>query len=286
MMSCTFDGQGFHPHGLSQSLPIQLGGKNVTIDVEVVDAPLDYNLLLGRSWFYAMTVIASSVFLCVQFPHHGKIVIVDKLDLCMTDARAPATNNIPFLGDHKNKYEIVGVGLLKYYSLMGTFPTPLTSTTHHIATIDMTSTATYQYLESSDPWIVPSPLEFDALGDTMPLISAKTSYVSIQSVSPSSDDQHLLVPDSYSMPSWLSSLSSAIDYISPIFPSNESIMEMLSIDELHRDDNHHRSSFLPPREEIRVDIQSISPPNVDFPSFLMPSTSNDLDLVVDLVYLW
>jgi hypothetical protein len=29
----TFDGQGFHPHGLLQCLPIQLGGKTVTVDV-------------------------------------------------------------------------------------------------------------------------------------------------------------------------------------------------------------------------------------------------------------
>jgi hypothetical protein len=260
-----------------------LGGKTVTVDVEVVDAPLDYNLLLGRSWFYAMTVIASSVFRCVQFPHQGKIVTVDQLDFCTTDARAPATNNIPFLGDHKITYESVGVGLLKYSSLMGTFPTPLPPTTHHISTVDMISTAAYQSLESSDPWIVPSPLEFDALGDTVPLSPAETSYVSIQSTSPSSDDQHLLAPDSYSMPSRLSSLSSAIDYISPIFPSDESIKEMLSIDELPRDDNHHRSSFLPPREEIRADIHSISPPAVDFPSSPMPSTSDDLDLVVDMV---
>jgi hypothetical protein len=64
-MLCAFDGQGFHPHGLLQSLPIQLGGKNVIVDVEVVDSPLDYKLLLGRIWFYAMISIASSIFRCV-----------------------------------------------------------------------------------------------------------------------------------------------------------------------------------------------------------------------------
>jgi hypothetical protein len=250
MMLCAFDGRGFHPHGLLQSLVVQLGGKTIIVDVEVVDAPLDYNLLLGRSWFYAMTVIASSVFRCVQFPHQGKIVTFDQLDFCTPDARAPATNNIPFLGDHKITYESVGVGLLKYSSLMGTFPTPLPPTTHHISTVDMISTMAYQSLESSDPWIVPSPLEFDALGDTMPLSPVETSYVAIQSTSPSSNDQHLLAPDSYSMPSWLNSLSSVFDYISPIFPSDESIMEILSINELPWDDNHHRSSFLPPLEEI------------------------------------
>jgi hypothetical protein len=50
---------------------------------------------------------------------------------------------------------------------MGTFPTPLPLTTHHIATVDMILTASYQSLESYDPWIVPSPLEFNALGDTV-----------------------------------------------------------------------------------------------------------------------
>jgi hypothetical protein len=204
------------------------------------------------------------------------------LDFCTTDARAPATNNIPFLGDHKITYESVGVGLLKDSSLMGTFPTPLPPTTHHISTVDMISTMDYQSLASSDPWIVPCPLELK-LGDTVPLSPTEKSYVSIQSASPSSDDQHLLVPNVSSMQSRLSSLSSAIDYISPTFPFDEPILEMLHIDKLPWDNNCHRSSFLPPREEILEDIHSISPPNVDFPSSPMPSNSDDLDLVVDMV---
>jgi hypothetical protein len=121
--------------------------------------------------FYA--VVASSVFRCVQFPHQGKIVTVDQLDFCTTDAHVPATNNIPFLGDHKITYESIGVGLLKDSSLMGTFPTPLPLTTHHIAIVDMILTMTYQSLESSEPWIVPRPLGFDALVDTVPLSPAK-----------------------------------------------------------------------------------------------------------------
>jgi hypothetical protein len=191
MMLRTFNGKGFHRHEILQSLPIQLGGKTVIVNVEVVDDPLDYNLLLGRSWFYSMTVVASSVFRCVQFPYQGKIFTIDQLDFCTTDARAPATNNIPFLGDHKITYESVGIGLLKASILMGTFLAPLPLTTHHISTVDMISTTAYQSLESSNPWIVPSPLKFDVLGDTVPLSSDETSYVSIQSTSPSLDDQRL-----------------------------------------------------------------------------------------------
>jgi hypothetical protein len=58
---------------------------------------------------------------------------------------------------------------------------------------------------------------------------------------------------------------------------------MLRIDKLPRDNNHHRSYFLPPREEIWADIQSISPPDVNFLSSPMLLTSDDLDPVVDMV---
>jgi hypothetical protein len=83
----------------------------------------------------------------VQFSHQGKIVPIYQLDFCTPDARTPATNNIPFLGDHKITYESVGVGLLKDSSLMSTFPTPLPPTAHHVATINMISTTVYQSLE-------------------------------------------------------------------------------------------------------------------------------------------
>jgi hypothetical protein len=202
------------------------------------------------------------VFRCVQFPHQGKIVTINQLDFCTLDARIPATNNIPFLGDHPVTYESIGVGLLKDSSLMATFPTPLPPTAHHIVVVNMISTMPYQSLESSDPWIVPSPLEFDVLSDTMPLSLAEAVYVAIQSASPSPNESNSLAPDAYSMPSWLDSLSSAVDYISHIFPSDESIMEMLSIDDLPWDDNHHRSSFLLSLEEIQQDIHSVFPPDV------------------------
>ena len=57
----AFDGRGFQPHGLISALVVELGGKTISIQVEVVDSPLDYNLLLGRNWFYAMTIVASKL---------------------------------------------------------------------------------------------------------------------------------------------------------------------------------------------------------------------------------
>ena len=76
-MLTTFDGRSFQPHGILPSLKVQLGGKTIAIEVEVVDAPLDYNLLLGRNWMYSTQSIASSLFQVVCFPFNGKIVMID-----------------------------------------------------------------------------------------------------------------------------------------------------------------------------------------------------------------
>ena len=61
-MLTNFDGRLFQSHGILPSLEVQLGGKNVVIEVEVVDAPLDYNILLGPNWMYSMQAVASSLF--------------------------------------------------------------------------------------------------------------------------------------------------------------------------------------------------------------------------------
>ena len=53
-MLTAFDGRSFRPHRILPTLKVHLGGKTIAIEVEVVDAPLDYNLLLGRNWMYSM----------------------------------------------------------------------------------------------------------------------------------------------------------------------------------------------------------------------------------------
>jgi hypothetical protein len=45
----AFNGTGFKPYDVLPSLSITLEGKSVNVEVEVFDAPLDYNLLLGCS---------------------------------------------------------------------------------------------------------------------------------------------------------------------------------------------------------------------------------------------
>ena len=80
-MLTAFDGRSFRLHDILPSLKVHLGGNTIAIEVEVVDAPLDYNILLGRNWIYSMQAVASSLFHVVCFPHNGKIVTIDQMAL-------------------------------------------------------------------------------------------------------------------------------------------------------------------------------------------------------------
>ena len=50
-----------------------LARKTVMIAIEVVNAQLDYDLLLGRSYMYAMQEVASTVFRLMMFPTKGRL---------------------------------------------------------------------------------------------------------------------------------------------------------------------------------------------------------------------
>lgn len=57
-----FDGRTYKPCGILNSLQVKLGGKILLVEVEVIDRPLDYNILVGHTWVYAMTVVVSTYF--------------------------------------------------------------------------------------------------------------------------------------------------------------------------------------------------------------------------------
>jgi hypothetical protein len=65
----AFNGSDFKPYGVLPSLSIALEGKTVQVEVEVIDAPLNYNLLLGRSWIDSMHVVVLTLLCIVHFPH-------------------------------------------------------------------------------------------------------------------------------------------------------------------------------------------------------------------------
>ena len=153
---------------------MELGGKRVSIDIKVFDSPLDYNLLLGSSWFYAMTTVSSSIFRLIQFPHHGKIVTINQLDFCTPNLCGQHTNIVPFVEGSNISYESVGVGLLKYSSLMGTFPLSTLNPPPKVSTVNTISTLSQKYLGSYDPRVVPSLItsSLPVSQDPIPLTSS------------------------------------------------------------------------------------------------------------------
>ena len=95
----AFDGHTFHPHGIISTFLIELGGETVSIEVEVVDAPIDYKFLLGIAWLYEINEVGSLVFCVHHFPHQGKIVTIDQLGYCTPNLRTNASTNVPFVRD-------------------------------------------------------------------------------------------------------------------------------------------------------------------------------------------
>jgi hypothetical protein len=160
---------------------MQLGGKTVCVEVEVVDAPLDYNLLLGRSWTYAMQVVVATVFRVLLFPHEGWIVTIYQLSFSRPDPTL-GQSTIPMIDNPQASVVNVEVGLCPY--LMGTFdyPPPHNNVkfilNHHKADIFHVSSFRTTYFQ--DPWILPSPLatmdETGHSGMSMPLSATKVAY--------------------------------------------------------------------------------------------------------------
>jgi hypothetical protein len=102
----AYDGRPTSSEGLCQNVPIELGGKTILIDIEVIDAPLDYNILFGRNYMYAMKAVASSVFRTMMFPHNGKIVTIDQLTHYEPNHSANIDNILPLVHVSSNDFPV------------------------------------------------------------------------------------------------------------------------------------------------------------------------------------
>jgi hypothetical protein len=118
----AFDGRTYTPYGILSNLQVELGGKTVEIDVEVIDENLNYNILLGRLWIYAMAVVVSTYFRKIAFPSQGGITIIDQQTFLPNSSQV--TGNIPMIHGSPSMLHNIGVGLLKDPTLMGTFTLP------------------------------------------------------------------------------------------------------------------------------------------------------------------
>jgi hypothetical protein len=75
----SFNKRTNQPLGTLPQFPVTLGWKTVFIDVMVFQDPLDFSLLLGQDYVYAMKAIVSTLFCVISFPHDGRIVTIDQL---------------------------------------------------------------------------------------------------------------------------------------------------------------------------------------------------------------
>jgi hypothetical protein len=137
------------------------------------------------------------------------------------------------------------VGLLKDSMLMGTLPIPpLDIPPPFVALINMISTTVSETPESYDPWIVPISNDCLRYGDRMPLSLVELAYRVIQSTTPSPRSLRDTPVDPFHM----------------IFPTDEMIMTVMSMEDTPWDDGHHRSIlFLEP--ETIESYQRISTPS-------------------------
>jgi hypothetical protein len=81
----AFNRRTSQPLGTLPQFPVTLGGKTIFIDVMVVQDPLDFALLLGKDYVYAMKAIVSTLFHVISFPHDGRIVTIDQLSFISPD---------------------------------------------------------------------------------------------------------------------------------------------------------------------------------------------------------
>jgi hypothetical protein len=252
-----FNGSGFKPYNVLPSLSIMLEGKSINVEVEVFDAPLDYNLLLRRRWIDSMHAVVSTLFCVLHFPHQGNVITVDQLAFFNSDSH---TRNVPFISKTPPGYENVSVGLLKYSTLMGTFPIPPPNVPlFFVASINMISTSAHETPMSYDPWIVPDLGDYIHYGEQMTLSLVEFAYESIQSTTPSTPSLGDSSPNPFHV----------------IFPTDEMIMSVMSMEETPWDDGHHRSILFLKQHTIES-YQWISTPSTVVVISLVSESTHDV----------
>src|ERR1700727_2348000 len=98
-----------------------------------IDGNLDYNILLGRPWIYAMDDVVSTYFRNIAFPFQGGVTIVDQQTFLPNSSQV--TGSILMIHGSSQLLQNIGVGLLKDPTLMGTFSLPPPNNLAEVVTV-------------------------------------------------------------------------------------------------------------------------------------------------------
>jgi hypothetical protein len=101
--------------------PVELARKMVLIDIEVIEVPLDYNILLGCRYMYTMKEMASFVFHTMIFPHNGKVVTIDKLTHYEPHLITNLDNILPLIGAQPKVSPFMEIGIFQDPLLLGIY---------------------------------------------------------------------------------------------------------------------------------------------------------------------
>jgi hypothetical protein len=166
----AYDGRPSSPEGLFQNVLVELGVKTILIDIEVIDVPLDYNIMFGRSYMYAMNVVASSVFRTMMFPHNGKIMTVNQVSHCEPNPSANLDNILPLIHTNQDAYPLIkmGPGIFKDPSLLGTYhgAPPLLHPPNQVCIVSSNRNHTEDALPPQEASVIP---DIPLVVETLPL---------------------------------------------------------------------------------------------------------------------
>jgi hypothetical protein len=173
----AYDRQPSSPEGLFQNVPVELGGKTILIDIEVIDTPLDYNILFGHSYMYAMKAVESFVFRTMMFPHNGKIMTIDQVSHYEPNPSANLDNILPLIHTNQDAYPLVEMGprIFKDPSLLGTYhgAPPLLHPTNQVCIISSNGTHIEGVIPPQEASVIPNiPIVAEPLSSEPPAHSS------------------------------------------------------------------------------------------------------------------
>ena len=62
--------------GILAQTPVTLSGKTILVEFMVIEDPLDFNILLGHDYVYAMKAMVSTLFRVMYFNHGKKLSLL------------------------------------------------------------------------------------------------------------------------------------------------------------------------------------------------------------------